>query len=387
MNREVFLPGCVSLEVFMQFIKTGSTRLNKILGGGFALSRMAHVVGDPSTGKTQLAIETMVNFQKSYNSFAGKVKNALLNGTNFTKIMYCDAEAAFNPDYAEVLGLNLADVEFVQPSDPNLGITLEDYATALETFLQQLPEGAPGLFILDSLDSLPTKYEMETPFEKRERGYGTSKAKLLGEIYKTTSQRLAFKQACHIVISQTRQNVSGYGPKRIFSGGEAPKFYASQRLMLTKKEDLDKTIKGTKTVYGVMVEAFCAKNKVAKPLQKTEYSIVFDYGIDDLRDNLDWLYEIKQQERIPEEFVKLQGGGIAKSSTVPYERILKLDKKAKRQAIEKIEQVTSDLWDEIQAELSNSLPNSKYDDDDDMMLPTEPIAEPPKENEDGDKSV
>jgi len=49
-----------------QFIPSGCTLLDLALGGGWARNRIINIVGDRSTGKTGLAIETCANFARLY---------------------------------------------------------------------------------------------------------------------------------------------------------------------------------------------------------------------------------------------------------------------------------------------------------------------------------
>ena len=50
----------------IKFIKSGCKTLDCVLGGGWALGRIANIVGDKSTGKTLQAIEACATFAKDY---------------------------------------------------------------------------------------------------------------------------------------------------------------------------------------------------------------------------------------------------------------------------------------------------------------------------------
>lgn len=325
-----------------KFVRSGSDLLDLILGGGFALKRMTHVVGDPSTGKTQLAIEAATYFLKDYGLAnpiytTDKDGNVIVdkNGNPVQRIfqvMYCDAEAAFDTDYAEVLGFPVDDVAFVEPKEPGIGITLEDFSAAINGFIDALPEGVPGIFILDSLDSLPTYKEATTPMDER-GGYGTEKSKELGIMFRTVVQKMNHKDVLFFCISQTRDNITGYGPKKIFSGGNAPKFYTSQRIMLKKKENLKKTIGGKEYIYGVKIEAICDKNKCGPPYGECTFDIIFRGGIDNLRANIDFLFDSGKIQELPKELWEVGKGQVCKIKTVPFDRIKAIEDKAEQRAM------------------------------------------------------
>ena len=297
------------------------------MGGGYALKRMTHVVGDSSTGKTQLAIEAVSTFVRQYGVepiYRMTKKGELLTNEDGSpqriyQIFYCDAEAAFDPDYAAALGCPIDDIHFVQPSDPGIGITVEDFSDSLHAFIDELPPGVPGIYILDSLDSLPTHKEATTPMSER-GGYGTEKSKSLGELFRTVVQKQNYKDVLLWIISQTRDNISGYGPKKIFSGGNAPKFYASQRISLKRVDTLKKTINGKEHIYGVKIMATCEKNKCGPPFGECEFDIIFNGGIDDLKSNIDYLHEVKQFALLPPEITTV-GKEMCKQPGVPLDRI------------------------------------------------------------------
>ena len=109
----------------------------------------------------------------------------------------------------------------------------------------------------------------------------------------------AMRKVCRVITqkkflvvgsNQVRQNLDAgpYGEKDISPGGRALAFYASVRLKCSspKKIKLKKTFHGNdlERVIGVKTEVLVAKNSVNRPYRSTPISIVFDYGIDDVRE-------------------------------------------------------------------------------------------------------
>src|SRR5487761_2481019 len=145
-------------EKNLKFVSTGCALLDEVLGGGYVLGRVVNLVGDKSTGKTLLAIEASANFLKRYPK--GIVR-------------YAEAEAAFDNDYAAALGLPVERVEFADTI-----FTVEDFFEALEKMLDALKDN-PCLYILDSLDALSDRAELERDIDAGT--YGGNKPKQIGQ--------------------------------------------------------------------------------------------------------------------------------------------------------------------------------------------------------------
>ena len=70
----------------VEFLSSGSLWLDYISGGGFARGRVIEIYGPESSGKTTATIHAIAEAQKAgLNAF------------------FCDAEHAFDPDYAAKL--------------------------------------------------------------------------------------------------------------------------------------------------------------------------------------------------------------------------------------------------------------------------------------------
>lgn len=86
-----------------------------------------------------------------------------------------------------------------------------------------------------------------------------------------------------------------YGQRYKSTGGLSIGFYASLRLRCSNpnKIKVEKTIHGKKyhRVVGVTTEVEVFKSSVWKPYHTAPVSIIFDYGIDDIRQNLQFVKE------------------------------------------------------------------------------------------------
>lgn len=261
----------------IKFISSGCELFDCVLGGGYPIGRIVNIVGDKSTGKTLLAIEACVNFAKKYPQ---------------GPIWYTEAEAAFDPEYAEALGLPLDRISFTENCS-----TVEDWFEHLMDILKKIPDDQEALYIIDSLDALSDRAELDREIDKG--SMGAAKAKKLSELFRRLVKKIQHKQLTIIVVSQIRDKIGVmFGKKTTRSGGHALDFYASQVVYLAQIKRLKKTRKKVERATGVMIRASCDKNKIGLPYRSCDFPILFGYGIDDLSANLDWLEMVGQLELV-----------------------------------------------------------------------------------------
>lgn len=263
----------------IDFVSAGCALIDAAVGGGWALGRMVNIVGDKSAGKTLLAIEACANFNITYPR---------------GYIRYAEAEAAFDIEYAEALGLPPGKVDF-EPGDPEKGLTtVEDFYKDVLRVLDAHPH-EPILYVLDSLDALSD--DAEAAREITDGSFGATKAKKMGELFRRLTQRIEKQQCLLIIISQLRDKIGvTFGEKQTRSGGRAMDFYASQIVWLAQIGMNTKEVKGIKRVIGVDVRMKVKKNKVGLPFRECQYPIVFGYGIDDVTANVEWLLEVGREK-------------------------------------------------------------------------------------------
>jgi len=255
----------------IEFISTGCKMLDLALGGGWAESRIANIVGDKSSGKTLLCIEACANFAIKYPK---------------GKIYYREAEAAFDEAYAQALGMPVERVDFGDGAPLE---TIEDLFEDLQAVVRKAK--GPVLYIVDSLDALSDRAELNRDLD--EGTYGAAKAKQLSQLFRRLVRRMESKQVTLLIVSQVRDKIGAmFGRKTTRSGGRALDFYASQVLYLSQLGKEHKTRKGVKRPIGLKIKAQCDKNKVSLPYREAEFKIIFGYGVDDIDASLQWLASI-----------------------------------------------------------------------------------------------
>ena len=252
-------------------VPTGCQNLDLALGGGWAESRIANLVGDKSTGKTLLCIEAVVNFLKKYP-----------NG----KVRYRECESAFDNAYAEALGMPVNRVDFGGGEYD----TIEDIFEDMERVIEKAR--GPELYIVDSLDALSDRAEMARKID--EPSFAANKAKQLSALFRRLVRKLGKKNVTVLIVSQVRDKIGvTFGDRTSRSGGKALDFYASQIVYLSQVGMVDKTKSGIKRTVGVRIKAKVKKNKVGMAHRTAEFQILFGYGIDDHLAGLEFLRSVK----------------------------------------------------------------------------------------------
>lgn len=269
-------------------IPSGSTLLNLECSGrvegAFALGHFANLIGDSHSGKSLLALTMLAEC-------------AVLPQFDEYRLIYDDVEAANEFDLEYLFGQWLLDRLELKDKPGERSRFFEDFDDNINTALRG---DTSFIYVLDSFDSLTTQYAVEKADKNRrarERdtkqsgSYGDGKAKLASEFFSRTIQPLRDKKSFILIISQTRDNI-GFGSMftpKTRSGGKALKFYSSHEIWLACKGKEKK--KGRTVVTDV--QAKITKNKLTGHHGEAYFSILFDYGIDDITSCIQFLRDHK----------------------------------------------------------------------------------------------
>lgn len=267
------------------FVSTGSTLLDMAISckvnpkGGLPGGNIVEIFGDSGLGKTGLVVETAANAQRAGG-----------------EIWFNDPEGRLNKAYAEIYsGLQIDEKlyskeKFVNKSFHQLSLWEPERTDVVNVRVE------------DSLAAMTTKLEAEN--EEGDK-MGMKRAKDFSAGLRKIAVPMSKPHKLLLLTNQVRQGDSGL----VTPGGKGIPFYSSVRIHLfpyyygggNKSAIIDKIKIGKKDnevekKIGIRTMCRIVKNSVDDPDRLVPIFIIYGYGIDDVRANLQWYKETLKED-------------------------------------------------------------------------------------------
>lgn len=199
-------------------IPTGIFSLDLALNGGIPKNRLVRFLGGYSGGKTTASLKLVAQAQKQDPEF---------------QTLWLDAEHAWDPEWAQKMGVDLDRVTLVQPQ------SAED---AIDISKVILGEALVDLMVVDSLAHLVPMKELETSAEDQQMGLA---ARLINKAIRNwvsflSASVVAKRPLTIVLINQLRDTMDPYSPQ-VTPGGKGQEYGSSVDIQFHRKKVVTST--------------------------------------------------------------------------------------------------------------------------------------------------
>lgn len=229
------------------WIPSRNIYLNYTMGGGIPYGKICEIFGGESSGKSLVAMDF---------AYAAQYLGGI--------VLWNDAEQSFDPNWAIQNGLDLSRIIiYNQTSIEKISDWAADVVT---TWRSKLVNNEPILLVTDSTAALDCEANINSVQTDAKAEMG-NRAKAIYKYLRIRNQLFAELGITVIFINQLRKKVgvTMFEDPDTTPGGDAMKFYASQRLAFFQKKQITVGNKDNKIWIGNEVSVRMKKNKVAPP--------------------------------------------------------------------------------------------------------------------------
>jgi recombination protein RecA len=238
---------------------SGSTTLDYVLGGGFPGNQWNELIGEPSHGKTAVALKTIAENQAK--------------DPNFTTVWV--AAEQWVPEYAEMCGVDSSRVIVIETT------IMEE---AYQSVIQFAESQSVDAIVIDSLPALSPAPEMEKDMSEMTVGRGALLTNKFFRVVGAAMKRSLTENerpVLGIIINQYRMKIGVmHGDPRTTPGGQGKDYAFFTRCEIRRDEWIEIGPSGNKSRIGQRIKVRVLKNKTAPPQRVAYFDFYFADGGD-----------------------------------------------------------------------------------------------------------
>jgi recombination protein RecA len=252
-------------------ITSGSTTLDYVLGGGFPGNQWNELIGEPSHGKTALALKTIA---------ANQAKNP-----EHTTVWV--AAEQWVPEYAAMCGVDTDRIIVIETS------IMEE---AYQAVIQFAESKSVDAIVIDSLPALSPAPEMEKDMSEATVGRGALLTNKFFRVVGTAMKRSLVEDerpVLGLIINQYRMKIGVmHGDPRTTPGGEGKNYAFFTRCEVKRDEWIEIGSGTNKVRVGQRIKVRTLKNKTAPPQRLAYFDFYFAEGGDCAPGEFDFAKEV-----------------------------------------------------------------------------------------------
>lgn len=229
---------------------SGILSVDIALGGGYPLGRVIEIYGPEAGGKTTLTLHAIAEVNRRGGTAA-----------------FIDLENALVPAYGKVLGIDWSKTLIAQPDNGEAALNL------VEHLCGHMKSG--DMIVVDSVAALVPEDELNGEMGDSHMGLH---ARLMSQAMRKLTHIVSVSGVILIFINQIRMKIGVvFGNPETTTGGNALKFYASQRIEVRGSTKL-KGVGENSPPVGAVTHIKVVKNKVSMPFRNADVDLYYGWG-------------------------------------------------------------------------------------------------------------